>query len=64
MKPDWKDAPPWANYLAMDDNGLWRWHAQQPVIQEFYWHSGGRIAPANSSWRDSLEARPSAGREE
>lgn len=22
-KPDWKDAPEWANWLAMDEDGMW-----------------------------------------
>jgi len=25
MKPDWKDAPEWANYLAKDENSEWWW---------------------------------------
>ena len=30
MKPDWKDAPDWANYLAMDENGAYHWFANVP----------------------------------
>lgn len=30
MKPDWKDAPEWANWLAMDKNGEWFWYEDQP----------------------------------
>lgn len=30
MKPDWKDAPEWAEWLAMDQGGSWYWHAGQP----------------------------------
>jgi hypothetical protein len=25
MKPDWKDAPPWATWLIADRNGVWTW---------------------------------------
>lgn len=25
MKPDWKDAPEWAQWLSMDGDGLWSW---------------------------------------
>ena len=25
MKPDWKDAPEWANYLVLDEDGEWYW---------------------------------------
>lgn len=24
-KPDWKDAPEWANWLAQDGEGQWIW---------------------------------------
>ena len=30
MKPDWKDAPEWANYLAQDKNGEWTWFSHKP----------------------------------
>jgi hypothetical protein len=30
MKPDWKDAPDWANWLAMDADGTWVWFAARP----------------------------------
>lgn len=29
-KPDWKDAPYWAKYLAMDDNLRWNWFSDLP----------------------------------
>jgi hypothetical protein len=34
MKPDWKDAPGWANWLAMDDDGRWSWSAKKPSWDE------------------------------
>jgi len=30
-KPEWKDAPKWANYLAMDGDGQWFWYEKQPT---------------------------------
>ena len=30
MKPDWKDAPEWANYLAMDGDGFWCFYQFAP----------------------------------
>ena len=30
-KPDWKDAPEWANYLAMDNSGEWWAHEFIPT---------------------------------
>lgn len=30
MTPDWKDAPEWANWLAMDEGDRWYWFANVP----------------------------------
>jgi len=30
MKPEWKDAPKWANWLAQDANGDWYWYKEKP----------------------------------
>lgn len=30
MKPDWKDAPEWAQWLAMDGDGYWCWFQSRP----------------------------------
>ena len=32
-KPDWKDAPEWAMWLAADDDG-WTWFEKEPVVHE------------------------------
>lgn len=67
MKPDWKDAPKWAQWLAMDKNGLWVWFENKP--QTFsgitVWANatnGGRHALAKiknpNNWRKTLESRP------
>lgn len=34
MKPDWKDAPEWAQYLAQDLDGNWYWFSDEPFFQE------------------------------
>lgn len=31
-KPDWKDAPEWANYLAQDADGTWQWFSKEPIL--------------------------------
>lgn len=31
-KPDWKDAPEWAQWLAMDACGCWQWFSKKPYI--------------------------------
>ena len=33
-KPNWKDAPEWANYLAMDSDGSWYWFELEPWYDE------------------------------
>jgi hypothetical protein len=61
MKPDWKAAPAWANYLAMDEDGEWYWYEEKPTIeQNDLWHTGGRhqIALYPPNWRDTLEEKP------
>lgn len=34
MKPDWKDAPDWAMWLAQDDDGEWGWFANEPILHD------------------------------
>lgn len=48
MKPNWKDAPEWANYLAMDASGE----------HEIHVLFGARNRAERDYWRDSLEQRP------
>lgn len=64
-KPDWKDAPEWANYLAMDENGQWFWFENKPADQDDYWEAiyGGAWEEAipdsrPSEWKQTLERRP------
>jgi hypothetical protein len=33
MKPNWKDAPEWAQWLAMHADGWWYWFSDQPDFQ-------------------------------
>lgn len=30
LKPSWSEAPSWANWLAMDKNGIWAWYEAKP----------------------------------
>ena len=30
-KPNWKDAPEWAKFLAMDEDGEWHWYQYKPI---------------------------------
>lgn len=33
MKPSWDDAPKWANWLAMDGDGMWFWFECKPEFE-------------------------------
>lgn len=62
MKPDWKDAPDWANYLAMDDDGIWVWYDERPrfATESGRWVSEGQeYTPRNPGEASkSLQERP------
>lgn len=65
-KPEWKDAPEWARYIAQDRDGLWCWFELEPQVRINYWavnDNGGRHFvidnEKNLGFKDSLEARPS-----
>jgi len=60
-KPEWKDAPEWANYLAMDWIGDWYWYHEKPRLSDSTWETGGAVRLATHSyhgWQQSLEGRP------
>lgn len=61
MKPDWKDAPEWAKWLALDPSGCWYWYEAEPewdtrwenIKGSLYEYAGSQVAS-----HDSLESRP------
>ena len=62
MKPSWNEAPEWANFLAMNQNGDWIWYEYEPNPRFGVWWISreGRYemayeAPKN--WSESLEVR-------
>ena len=67
-KPDWKDAPEWAEWLAQDSSiagASWTWFALEPFMQGDYWMQpdGSTCLYAsqvedNANWKQSLERRP------
>ena len=65
MKPDWKDAPEWAQWLAMDRDGKWTWFEDEPIAGDWdIWCNPTRgmwddaeIRPIYE-WRETLESRP------
>lgn len=66
MKPDWKDAPEWARFVAMDPDGNWFWFSEEPRWDERLeiWHTDrkgtwgeARVKPQFQA-PASLEPRP------
>lgn len=66
-KPDWKDAPEYANWLAQDQDGSWWWYEKLPdplkgSDGDGVWRFGGRCEKVgvepNEGWRETLEQRP------
>lgn len=62
MKPDWKDAPEWAEYLAVSTNGWADWFERNPVKDGGTYLRGiGRmktIGHGHSEYSGLLERRP------
>lgn len=64
-KIDWTDAPYWARYWAMDDDGDAFWYENKPILRSNWWFTPeGTEAKApmfgwpSESWRISLFSRP------
>lgn len=70
---DWACLPAWANWIAMDKDGGWKWFREKPAISEDYeiwnqmvdnaYYSGfipNEYFPSNitGSWKDNLHKRP------
>ena len=56
--------PDWARFLVMDSDGVWSYHASEPVVANLCWLSWGKeqIAPPRplvDDWKDSVIRRPS-----
>lgn len=61
MKPSWKDAPKWANWLAPKSNlAEWIWFENQPIwsMGLWEWQSDGKRELASRDHRLFLEKRP------
>lgn len=67
MKPDWKYAPEWANWLAQNGDGVWGWYEREPQwIGEdqtwiasddcIFYHAG--YSDPDSWGLETLEQRP------
>lgn len=69
--PEWSEAPEWAEWLAMDNNGEWYWYERQISADDMRgtWDYGSSLSGAIRSaayssddgrpdWRSSLQPRP------
>ncbi len=70
-KPQWKDAPQWANWLSQDHDGKWFWFEYRPipVRREGFFSTAGNAlthcklalrGEVNHQWKQTLEKRPEA----
>ena len=62
MKPDWKNAPEWANWWAMDESGVCWWYEIEPYkskVANVFNESGGKFeSDRSNNWAESLQKRP------
>ena len=63
--PDWSEAPVWAIWWAMDEDGCCYWFEDEPDMKSLTWMPTGvsDVAKAHSfnyqgTWVDSLRKRP------
>lgn len=63
--PDWSEAPVWANWWAMDEDGFCCWFENEPYMKSLTWMPTGigGVDKAHSfnyqgNWVDSLRKRP------
>lgn len=65
-KPDWKNAPESARWLACDLSGAWFWYSYKPSIYRWAFNTNdaegvtyaGYQRGLNHEWRKTLEPRP------
>jgi len=71
-KPSWEDAPEWAEWIAQDDDGEWKWLGSNPSKYINGWTANklscckkmgsyGSVIEKGTilgDWRDTLEKRP------
>lgn len=68
VKPDWNSAPEWANWWAVDADGLAHWYANEPhTDDDGFWDFEGRVElhrnqalGSRDAWRSTLRHRSEA----
>lgn len=65
--PDWRNAPPEAQFCAMDSDGQWGWYTSRPYTDSFTGYEGWdadtgvieiRGLAFYPNWKDTLQERP------
>lgn len=61
-RPDWSQAPTWAQWWAQDATGAAFWYERKPsMYHDEGWACGGRATLAylpGTNWRETLQQRP------
>ena len=61
MEPDWTEAPEWAMWWAIDEDGSAYWYVAKPEPAGACWATDSKceyIQPTPIAWRSSLRQRP------
>jgi hypothetical protein len=64
IKPDWKNAPEWAQWLAQDYDHIWFWFEHEPKPSEdgLWLAQSGKCQRAmitdQTAWLETKERRP------
>ena len=56
----WENAPEWANWYAIDDDGCITWFENRPSHNDSFWYpDGGRYGTDSlDGWQSTLQERP------
>lgn len=61
LKPQWKDAPEWARFLACSSFFGWYWYEVKPELHDGIYYSSGKYQLAMNKGNDfspHMEPRP------
>lgn len=63
LKPNWDDAPEFANWLAQDKDGMWNWYESEPKLGGENWYTKTGVLSESAlidfdDWQQTLEQRP------
>lgn len=58
-KPNWDDAPEWAQYLTLESDGEWSWWEVIPLYSEGgWWRQGSKCQIAQGISNDGVSFLP------